>query len=425
MRKVSSRRGGSKPTAVTVEAEISRLGHTGDGVASMNGREIFVPYTLPGEHVRAQVIDARGELLEILRESPSRVKPPCLHFGACGGCAMQHLEIAAYAAWKHSLVATALAQRGFETVAIGPLETVPPASRRRVTLAFTQNARATRLGFHRRQSHELLDIAMCPVARPEIENAIPRLRRALAAHLPTPSRGTLHVTLTESGLDVDLRFESAPETPDLELRERLSMLAEALDLARLSVEGEPFVIARTPIVSFDGVPVALPPGVFLQPSAEGEGKLIAWVREALAPSKSVIDLYAGLGTLSLPLARAASVHAVDVEGGGLAALARAAKSAGRRVTVERRDLARNPVPAVSLAAYDGAVFDPPRAGAAAQAQALAEARLPRIAAVSCNPATFARDVKILSDGGYRLVSVVPVDQFRYSAHVELVGVLDR
>ena len=423
MKKRSSPRAAAKPAPVQAEVEIEKLGHEGDGVASVDGHDRFIPFTVPGDRGLAELAGTRGRMIALRAEGPGRVQPTCPHFGVCGGCVVQHLEAGRYRDWKRSLVITALKQRGLDPNVVAPLESVAPGTRRRVTLGFTHAKHGTHLGFHKRQSHDLIDVAVCPVACSAIVSALPTVRNALSRFLPSACTGMLHLTATETGLDLDLRFERAPSASDLVLRESLAQLAKAVDLARLSVDGEPALVARAPVVSFDGLAVRPPPGAFLQPTTEGEHHLMAWVREGLSSTRRVIDLYAGLGTLSLPLAQYAQIHAVDTATDALTALAQAAK--GLPLTTERRDLARNPVPAALLKSFDGAMFDPPRAGAAAQAAALAEARVPRVVAVSCNPATFARDARLLVDRGYTLAWVRPLDQFLWSAHVELAALFLR
>ncbi len=421
------RRGGGRQAEVTIES----LGGRGDGVARLDGRPVFVPLTLPGDRVRLRITGEKAgafkaEVIELLAGGPGRVEPPCPHYGPCGGCALQHLEAGRTASWKREQVVQALARRGLPGEAVRPLIAVPPGSRRRAALAAVRTQAGVLLGFHERASHKVIDAPGCRLLTPGLTAVLPLLRAALAGILAPRESADVTLCETESGVDL-LLISRRP--PDLAAREALAELARSADLARLSwapPDGEPEPVARRrpPRISFAGVAVVPPPGGFLQPSAEGESALTRLVLDGLpAPAERVLDLYAGCGAFSFPLAEHARVHAVEGDEAALAALRTAARGAGLegRVSAEARDLARRPLQASELAGFDCAVFDPPRAGARMQAEAFAASDLPAVVAVSCNPNTFARDARILVHGGFALAEVTPLDQFPWSGHVELVA----
>ena len=427
-----ARKGGGRQ----FEARIEGLGARGDGFASLDGRPVFVPFTVAGDRVRLRLTGTRaggfkGEVLELLEEGPGRAEPPCPHFGVCGGCALQHLTDEACARWKQGLVAQALARRGFGEVPVQPMIRIPPGTRRRATLAAARTETGVTLGFHGRESHAVVDVETCLLLTPRLMGLLPPLRLALAPLLQ--AREVAAVTLTETEEGPDLLIVSG-QAPGLAAREALAAFAEDQDLARLTwaarakageaLEPEPVVLRRPPRLDFAGVAVEPPPGGFLQPTAAGEAALVEAVLSYLPEGAAALaDLYAGCGTFTFPLARHARVHAVERDEAAMAALwsgARKADLAGR-ITVETRDLARAPVTAEELEGGDCVVFDPPRAGAREQAAEIARSSVPAAVAVSCNPKTFARDARILVDGGFTLVEVTPVDQFPWTGHLELVA----
>jgi 23S rRNA (uracil1939-C5)-methyltransferase len=409
-----------------VELDIESVGGEGDGVAA---GPIFVPFSLPGERVRAQGSGDRRALMEVLAASEERVEPPCPHFFACGGCALQHWDREPYLAWKVSRLAGTLARQHIETEVLPPFA-AQPATRRRVALhARKGSAEAARLGYKARRSWDLVDIAVCPIAEPRIQAAIPALKR-LAAPLfeHAKSAPTLHVTLTDTGLDIDITgVEARSGGLSADARMVLAERAAAADFARVTLAGEVAYLARAPSVRLGAARVSLPPGAFLQATAAAEDAMSALVRDAAAGASRIADLYCGVGTFTFRLAEIAPVHAADFAPEAVAALSAALATAPglKGVTAEARDLVRRPVLAEELKKTDVAVFDPPRAGAAEQAAELARSSVPRVIGVSCNPATFARDARTLLDAGFRLDRVLPVDQFLWSPHVELVGVFSR
>ncbi|MCB1512731.1 MAG: class I SAM-dependent RNA methyltransferase [Hyphomicrobiaceae bacterium] len=402
------------------EVEIVRLGARGDGVASTTEGPVFVPYALPGESWRV----AKDAEAERLTDSPERVPPVCPKFGRCGGCAMQHLEPEAYAAWKRGVVVEALRQHGI-AADVDPLVAVPPASRRRAVLTAIVERGACALGYHAARSHELVDLAACPVLAPEIVAAFADLRRLAAIQADGAAPLRLTIVATDTGLDVTMDVGRTPLSPADRIR--LSELAEAAGWARLNVGIDPVVERRRPQLLFGAAAVVPPPGVFLQAVRAAEHAIRDAVVAGAGRAKRVADLFCGIGTLSFPLAAKARVLAIDSDPAALAALEEAARQAQglKPIETRRRDLFIEPLARKELEPFDCVVFDPPRAGASAQAEMLAKSKVPRVIAVSCNPATLARDLEILLAGGYALGCVTPIDQFLFAPHVEVVAVLER
>jgi 23S rRNA (uracil1939-C5)-methyltransferase len=429
-RQAASRARGSQRSGEQ-EVVIEALGARGDGIARLDDARVFVPLTLPGDRLTVRLGARReggfaAEPLAWHAQAP-RAAARCPHFGACGGCQLQHLEPAADAAWQRDQVAMALARRGLHEIAIGPPQPMPASTRRRARLGFQRRGGKIALGFRGRAGHDVVDVAACAIVLPDIAGLLLPLRAALA-DLPLAAKGgEVLVTATHSGLDLVLLTAAAPGLAD---REGIAALVEVHDLARVSwqraahEEPEVIVARRQVRVTFEGVPVALPPGAFLQASAEAEVQIRAAVGEAIGDVATVADLFAGCGTFGLPLAAAGCrVHAVDAQAGMLAALTGAARAAGfgDRITFEARDLERAPLASPELERFSAVILDPPRAGARAQAQALVASKIARVAMVSCNPASFARDARILVDGGFALTGIRLIDAFLWSAQIELVG----
>lgn len=422
----------------TVELTIDQVGARGDGVARLDGETVFVPFTVAGDRVLARIEGKRGDgltaaLIEVLEPGPGRATPPCAHYGRCGGCSAQHLDDALYAEWKRDLLVTQLARQGLAEAPVGPLVRVPPASRRRADFTFVRARGAILLGFNGRASHTVVDIERCPLLDPALGAALPGLRRMLDG-IAVDGGGEMIVTRTEGGLDV---LVEAPARLDLFERETLAAAAESLDLARLhwrrpgsGLPGsgfvEPIARRRPALVHFAGIAVEPAPGAFLQPTRGGELAIAEAILAAIPKDVPVADLYAGCGSFSLPLALRGPVRAVEGEQGPVAALDAAARREGLPLATEIRDLARRPLAVHELKAYPAVVLDPPRAGAAAQAAELARPAPGGpavIAMVSCNPATLARDLRTLCDGGWRIERITPIDQFPWSSHLEAVAIL--
>lgn len=399
---------------------IDRLGHLGHGIAP---GPLYVPGTLPGEVVEGTADGDRLLDPKIVTPSPNRVNPPCRHARACGGCQLQHASNAFVAGWKQEVVATALAAQGL-TADFLPLVTSPPNSRRRATLSARRTKSGVLMGFHARASDTIAEIPDCQLLHPGLLAAFPGLQALVQAGGSRTTELSLLVTLTRGGPDVVV---TGGKPLDAALRLDLARLVETHSFARLTWDGETVALRDRPALTMGQATVVPPAGAFLQATTEGEAALLTAVRQALGPQKRVVDLFSGVGTFTLPLAEAMEVHAVE----GDAAMTRALDLAARntpnlhRISTETRDLFRRPLEPDELLTFTAAVIDPPRAGAEAQTAALAQSKLPVIAAVSCNPVTFARDAKTLIAAGYRLDWVQVVDQFRWSTHVELVARLSR
>ena len=404
---------------VTIDA----LGHRGDGIARSADGPIYVPFTLPGERVSVERSGERGKIVELLEASPQRVAPICRHFGTCGGCALQMLSLDATRRLKRDFVVAALAQQKL-TPDVSQTTGVNPASRRRALMTALRVGQRVVLGYHERLSHRLVDIEECPVLVPAIASRLADLRALLLPLLPQRKSVRVIVLATAGGLDVALEGASAPEASRTI---RLAETAEAAGVARLSIDGDPVLSLAEPALDVSGVPLVPPPGSFVQASAEAEAIMTKLVIEHVGSARRIADLFAGIGTFSIALARHAAVHAVEENEAALGALSSAVRRAPglKPITIERRDLDQHPLAPQELERYGGIVFDPPRNGAKAQAAALAVSKAPLVAAVSCNPATFARDAHVLVEGGYKLERVVPVDQFVYSAETEVVGLFRR
>ena len=412
---------------MTEKLIINRIGHRGDGVVETPDGLVFVPYALPGETVEVEPVPGhpdRRHLLHIEASSPDRIAPLCPHFGVCGGCAAQHWSEAQYRAWKRGLVIEALSQAGI-SAPVGELIDAHGEGRRRVVLHARRGAHdVLKVGFATLRAHEIVAIDQCPILAPALSGAITAAWSIAEALKDARKPLDVQITATDSGLDVDVRG-SGP----LNARRttQLAAIAERHRLARLTRHGELVIQRVAPTITIGRATAALPPAAFLQATAEGEAALARLVNDATAKAKVIADLFCGVGPFALRLAERARITAADSDAGAVAALAKAAGTTGglKPIDAQARDLFRRPFTAKELSQFDAVVFDPPRQGAQAQAVELAASKVPIVVAVSCNAATFARDARILIDGGYRLTQVTPVDQFRYSAHVELVGVFHK
>ncbi|RVB80707.1 MULTISPECIES: class I SAM-dependent RNA methyltransferase [unclassified Mesorhizobium] len=402
---------------------ITRLGSQGDGIAETETGELFIPFTLPGEAVTAAREKDRATLMAVLEASPLRIDPACRHFTECGGCAIQHLEAEAYHRWKHDKVAHALNSKGI-VCDVDALLPCAPQTRRRVVFTARRSEAGMQLGFVRALSSEIISIEECPISLPEIVAKLDRLKALAELICATTKSFRMTVTVTASGLDVAVH-----ESGKLGENQRrvASNFVIAQGLARLSIDGEIIIEPKKPVVTFGSIAVAVPPGAFLQATEAAEQAMADIVGRHLARAKKVADLFAGCGSFALRLAAKSEVHAVEGDAAALSALDRAFRFASglKRVTSERRDLFRRPLTFKELNAFDGLVFDPPRAGAEDQSKQIARSDVPLVAAVSCNPVTLARDLRILIDGGYALKRVTPIDQFLWSPHVEAVALLEK
>ena len=403
------------------ETQIQTLGAQGDGVTADG---VFVPGTLPGETVRIDAAGHRGRLVAITAPAAQRVQPVCPHVDTCGGCTLQHASDELLADWKPDLIRRALAARGITDVLIRPIHVSPPHSRRRVTLAARRTKRDVLVGFHPPGSDAITPITDCTVADPRILPVLPALAELTRTGASRKGALRLGVTVSEAGLDVAV---SGGKPIEGAMYGQLVAIAATADLARLCWDDEIVVTRRPPYQPMGRARVVPPPGGFLQATADAQAALVLAMREAVGPAKRLADLFCGSGTFSLPLAEQAEVLAVEADPAALQALDAGWRQAEglRRVRTAARDLFHRPLLPREFKGLDAVVFDPPRQGARAQAEHLASADIARIGAVSCNPATFARDARLLIDGGFRLDWVLPVDQFRWSPHVELAAAFSR
>lgn len=406
----------TEPAQSMDQFKITRLGHHGDGIAD---GPLFAPLTLPGEIVSAKPVGKKLEDIRIIEPSSDRVSPPCRHFKSCGGCQLQHASDRFLQNWKQEVVKTALASNGLETHFL-PIAVSPPQSRRRATFAARRTKKGAMAGFHARASDTLVEIPDCQLLHPDLMAALP-VAKALA-QIGASRKHSISVatTLSASGLDICVADGKPLDGP---LRVELAALAEQHALARLTWEDEVIATRLPPEQEFGDIHVVPPPGAFLQATKQGEEALRQDVQDIVGASAKVIDLFAGCGTFALPLARNAAVHAVEGDQAMMAALDSGWRMAQglKAVTHETRDLFRRPLMPDELAKFDAAVIDPPRAGASAQIAELAKSDISKIAYVSCNPVTFAKDAKYLVDQGHQLKALRVVDQFRWSSHVELVA----
>lgn len=395
---------------------------------------LHIPGALPGETVRARASGRGKAVLEaVLDASPERVEPPCLHVtDGCGGCALQHWDLGAQSRWKRARLAEALARAGFPDAAVAETVATPPASRRRADLALRRAPDGSvAIGFHARGSADVLDVRACHVLDPALAALLPPLRVVLRRLSALTREGSAVVNLLDSGPDILLRTDKPLDAAG---RRLLAAAAQQLGIPRIAwaqADGLEETAAQTGPVRLllGGVEVAPPPGAFLQASREGEAAIIAAVLGGLPaklpPRPHILDLYAGIGTLSFPLAARGRVTAMEGSAPAVAALEAAAHKAVARVAAVRRDLVRQPVLAAELKAFDVVVLDPPYAGAAGQVAQIARGAIRHVVYVSCNPVALARDAAVLKGAGFAVTSATPVDQFRWSAHLESVVCFSR
>ncbi len=398
---------------------IERLGHLGDAIAQGESGPIFVAQMLPGEEVEGELVGNRLENARIVTPSPNRVRPPCAHARSCGGCMMQHAKDDFVADWKMEVVRSALAGQGLEAD-LRPILTSPAQSRRRATIAGRRTKGGAMLGFHARGSDALVAVPNCQLLHPDLMAAFPALEALVLLGGSRKSELALTITRSLAGPDVSV---TGGKPLDGQLRLELARVAEAHGLSRLTWDHEVVALRAAPMQAMGRALVAPPPGAFLQATDQGQADLLLAVQEAVGDAKRITDLFAGSGTFTLPLAERAEVHAVEGDSAMMAALDKGWRQAEglKRVTTETRDLFRRPLEPDEFKGVAAVVIDPPRAGAEAQTKTLAASKVPVIAAVSCNPVTFARDARILAAAGYTLDWVQPVDQFRWSSHVELAA----
>jgi len=402
---------------------IDHVGHFGDGVAVSGGETLYVPYALGGETV--DVLPSSGHpdrrtLAHVVTPSPQRIDPFCPHFGTCGGCAIQHWQDDAYRNWKRQLVVDTLNHAGIGCEVLELID-AHGTGRRRMTLHARQSQQGIlRVGFAAAGRHEIIAIDHCPILDPAMHGAIEAANDIAELLRPVSKPLDIQITAADNGLDVDVRGSGPLGTA---LLSALSKLAEKHNLARLTRHGELVIMRKPPVVRIGKAQVTLPPGSFMQPTAVGEETLAALAFERCKGAKHIADLFCGFGPFAFRLAEKFKVAAFDSDAAAVTALQNAVKLTQglKPIKAEARDLFRRPLMPQELRDYDCVVFDPPRQGAQAQSQQLAASKIALAVAVSCNPATFARDARILIDGGFKIDSVTPVDQFRHTPHVELVA----
>ncbi|ARQ09011.1 tRNA (uracil-5-)-methyltransferase protein [Rhizobium etli] len=414
----------------TETVTIEKLGTQGDGIASDAGGPVYVPFSLPGETVAIARVKSHGTIMSIATPSPERQEPPCRHFGpdgvngTCGGCTLQHLADGPYRAFKRQLVVDALKLKGLmpDVAEIVPAR---PGERRRVVFAARKTEKDMLIGFNQAESHHIVAIEECPISSVGIVTRLPAIKAIAAALATSAEPFRIAVLETRSGLDIAV--DEIRKLPDPQRRKAIETVLGLRGIARVTLNGEILVEPAKPIVDFGGVEVSPPAGGFAQATKPAEEAMAELVLAHAGKAKRIADLFAGAGTFSLRLARIGRVHAVEAEAAALAALDQAArKTQGLKpVSVEKRDLFRRPLMTQELKPYDMVVFDPPRAGAEFQCKELARSGVKKIAAVSCNPLTLARDLAILVEGGYRITKVTPIDQFLWTSHVEAVATLEK
>lgn len=408
---------------MTERLTIDHVGHFGDGVTVADGASLYVPYALGGETV--DVLPSPGHpdrraLAHVVIASPERIDPFCPHFGTCGGCAIQHWQPDAYRGWKRQLVVETLAHAGI-ACEVGELIDAHGTGRRRMTLHARQSQQDIfRVGFAAAGRHEIIAIDRCPILDPAMDGAIEAANEIAELLKPVAKPLDIQVTAADNGLDVDVRGSGPLDTAMLSA---LSKLAEKHNLARLTRHGELVIMRAPPVVRVGKAQVTLPPGSFMQPTAAGEETLAELAFARCKGAKNIADLFCGFGPFAFRLAEKFKVSAFDSDAVAVTALQNAVKLTQglKPIKAEARDLFRRPLMPQELRDFDAVVFDPPRQGAQAQSQQLAASKIALVVAVSCNPATFARDARILIDGGFKLDSVTPLDQFRHTPHVELVA----
>jgi 23S rRNA (uracil1939-C5)-methyltransferase len=408
---------------------ISRLGAQGDGIAQIEGSPVYAPFTLPGETVALAVNKSQGTLISLREASPERVEPKCRHFGpdgvngTCGGCSLQHASDALYHTFKRKLVIDALKSKGLMPE-VAPLIIARPGERRRAVFTARRTEKELLLGYNQAQSHHIVAISECPITSPGIVSRLATIRKIAAAMASNTE--PFRITVTETNTGLDLAFEGL-KVSDRQRRSTVETVLSERGIARVSLNGEIIIEPVKPVIDFGGFAISPPPGAFTQATRPAEEAIAKLVLGHIGKAKRVADLFAGIGTFALRIARTARVHAAEGEDKALKALDFAARNTQglKPVTVDKRDLFRRPMMAQELKVFDAVVFDPPRAGAEAQCHELARSGVKKIAAVSCNPTTLARDLAILVASGYRITSVTPIDQFLWSAHVEAVATLEK
>ncbi|MGV4792832.1 RsmD family RNA methyltransferase [Rhizobium sp. F40D2] len=414
----------------TETVTIEKLGAQGDGIAGSAGGPVYVPFSLPGETVAIARVKSQGTIMSIATPSPDRQEPPCRHFGpdgvngTCGGCTLQHMADSPYRAFKRQLVIDALRSKGL-TPDVGEIVPARPGERRRVVFAARKTEKDMLIGFNQAESHHIVAIEECPISSAGIVARLPAIR-AIASALATNAE-PFRVSVLETLSGLDIAVDEVKKLSDPQRRKAVEIVLSLRGIARVSLNGEILIEPSKPLIDFGDVQVSPPPGGFAQATKPAEEAMAELVLAHAGKAKRIADLFAGAGTFSLRLARIGRVHAVEAEAKALAALDHAARNTQglKPVSIEKRDLFRRPLMTQEFKPFDAVVFDPPRAGAEFQCKELARSSVKKIAAVSCNPLTLARDLAILVEGGYRITGVTPIDQFLWTSHVEVVATLEK
>lgn len=402
-----------------VQLDIVDIGRRGEGIARHDDRAVFAPGTLPGETIRADIQEGRTAGMRIVTPSPDRCAPFCAYYGTCGGCQLQHWREDPYRTWKKQLVQQSFAARGIETSVDGLID-AHGTGRRRVSIHVRRMDGSVSAGYMAARSHHLLDIERCPILVPQLDRAFD-IARTIGRKL-----GDCDVALTATASGIDASIKAERKIVERELP-GLAGLAVDLKLARLSVNTQIVATTIVPRVTMGKAEVIVPPLSFLQATEQGEATLAKLVLDGIGKAGKVADLFCGCGPFALRLAERYKVEAYDNDRPAIAALVAATKAAPglKPITALARDLLREPLVANELRGIDAVVFDPPRAGAEAQSRQLAKSKVKTVVAVSCDPASLARDAAILVEGGYRLIALTAVDQFKWTSHVEAVAVFRR
>ena len=412
---------------------INEIGGRGDGLADLNGKTIYIPYSAPGDVIDAKINGSRGQLRHIHQKSDHRIDAICPHFTKCGGCSLQHIHATYYREWKEGLIRTALENQGLSNIEIAPMIISPLSSRRRVTFqAIGRSDEQIVFGYAEKGSHNLIDIYDCPILISDIKALIEPTKKLISGMLKKKEKMTVSMTMGDNGIDLVLKGKG---DVDLNLRMDLAEFAEKNDLARISwydtspknTRYELLAERRKPFVTIEDQKVFFPEGSFLQATKEGQDALIHLMLDGIKGANRVVDLFSGCGTFSIAAAKSANVHAVENNEEMLTALKVSANQMLdiKQVSNELRDLFLRPLLPHELNQYDVAIIDPPRAGAKHQMAEILQSDLKKLVMISCNPITFARDVQCLTDAGYKMGAVTPVDQFLYSPHLEIISVFEK
>lgn len=412
-----------------IQGTVKSIGMDADGLVEHEGEKYYVPFTAPGDVIEFEVIKekrrTRIQLLRVLSPSPVRQAPTCSHFSECGGCKLQHVSPEFYTNFKLKQLTRALDFHNVIPTEIRPVHIIREHKRRRISLTFAHRFEGMVLGYVRRQSKHIVDVKECFLIRPEIENLLPKLREFLGTLFPRRESGYVDIILSQTGLDVNVKTGYLKKL-DVEQSEQFTKFATENDLARLLLNYRPVITLRQPTVKFSGVDVAVEAGKFLQASDEADDFMLRCVEEYMPPKiRHGVDLFSGRGTFTFLLGHKAPVDAFECEQDAINALEAASKQAGIAVNIQKRDLFTFPLTSDELNRYDFIMVDPPRAGALAQVEEIVNSSINQVIYISCSPATFARDAQVLTNNGFTLDSVTPLDQFLWSEHLEVIAKFSR